>query len=249
MSIVEQVAIGLIPIVIGFAAGRAWERTKLFIRYGHIRKLIAGHDKVQIVVSSVEISRFRSSTENGGVISHVQVPRNVLYMPMPEGRAVGELTSLLHKVNPRVKVHLITPQHHDPGIPTFCIGGPSVNLLSSKLLRSNFPDFKIDYPATRRARYGGHFFETSRNNNNTITRDFGFIFLMRTARGEPCMILCGIRAFGTAMAVELLGKLRAGSEAAKLIGQTRKSFIVGEGKIDGLEVASVALMFSQEVHD
>lgn len=248
MDIIEQVAIGLVPIIIGFMAGRAWGKAKLLVRYGYIRKLIAGKDRVQVVVSSVEISRFKSA-ENAGITSRVQVPPNVLYMPMPEGRAVSELTSLLHKVNPRVKVKLITPAYYDPGIPTLCIGGPSVNSLSGRLLSSQFPEFKIEYPATRRARYGGHFFETSRDEGNMLTRDFGFIFLTRTARGEPCMIFCGIRAFGTAMAVELLGKLPTRSEAARLISHGRKAFIVGEGKVDGLEETSARLMLCQEVHD
>lgn len=249
MNIIEQVAIGLVPIIIGFIAGRVWERAKLLLKFNYIRRLIAGQGRIQIVVSSVEISRFKSSSEGSGVISHVQVPPNVLYMPMPEGRAIAKLTSLLHKVNPKIRVQLVTPQHHDPEIPTLSIGGPSVNTFSGKILSADFPEFRIEYPATRRARYGGQFFETHRDSSNMIIRDYGFIFLTRTARGAPCLVLCGIRAFGTAMAVELLGKLPTRSEAAKLIRQGRKSLIVAEGRVDGLEEAAVSLAFCREVHD
>jgi len=245
--IIEQVAIGLVPIIIGFTAGRVWERAKLHLEYSYIRRLIAGKDRVQIVVSSVEISGFKYTAERPEIRSRVSVPRNVLYMPMAEGRAVAKLTALLHRVNPKVRVQLVTPRNHDPEIPTFSVGGPSVNAFSSRVLRNDFPDFKIEYPTTRRARYGGQVFETRSDGNNMITGDYGFIFLTKISKGVPCVIFCGIRAFGSSMAVELFGELSARSEAAKLVSHGRKSLIVAEGSVDGLEEFAVSLAFCREL--
>ncbi len=247
-GILEQIAIGLVPITIGFTAGRAWQRAKLLREYSYLRILLKYHNKVQIIVSHVEIARFRTTMGTGGS-AHVMVPRNVLYMPMPEGRAIAALTSLLHKVNPRVRVHLVTAEHNDSELPTLSIGGPSVNAFSEKILKTEFPEFKIEYPATRRARYGGQLFETQLADDNMLTRDYGFIFLTRTAKDAPCMVFCGIRAFGTAMAVELLQKLPPRSDAAQLIKYGRKALIVAEGKVEGLEEVAVRLSSCREIPD
>ena len=168
-------------------------------------------------------------------------------MPMAEGRAIGTLISLLHRVSPRMRVQLVTASGHDPSVPTFAIGGPSVNSFSAKVLPAEFPLFKIEYPAAKRARYDGHVFETRRDTTNLLTRDYGFIFVTRTARGAPCVIFCGVLAFGTAMAVELFGSLAGGGEAAALVRKGRKGFLVAEGDVDGLEAAAVTLDFCREL--
>ena len=245
MNVLVQVAIGLVTAVIGLIAGRIWERAKLLREYSHVRTLLGGHDKIQIIVSNVEIPRFKFAMDGSAVIH--QSPRNVLFMPMPEGRAIAALTSLMHKINPKVRIQLVTAGSCDPEIPTLSIGGPSVNIFSGKVLGTDFPEFKIEYPAARRARYEGNIFETLRDSENLLIRDYGFIFVTRTSRGAPCLVFCGVLAFGTAMAVELFRSLPRGSEAAELIRKGRKAFIVAEGGVDGLEHTQVRLGFFREL--
>jgi hypothetical protein len=249
VNVSEQVIVDLgsaiIFAILGALAAKGYERVRLLRRYGYIREFLGGSQRVQIIVSSIELKRFSFPTD-GGERTHIS-PRNVLFMPMAEGQAIGNLISLLHKANPKVRVQLITPTGHDPSVPTFAIGGPSVNSFSAKVLPADFPEFKIEYPAARRARYDGHIFETCRDNNNMLTRDYGFIFLTRTRRGAPCVVLCGVLAFGTAMAVDLFGALADRSEAAALIRKGHKGFIVAEGTVDGLEEAAVTLGFCREL--
>lgn len=247
MDILEQVGIGLVTIFLGVAAGIAWERAKFLERYGHIRSLLKGYDRVQIIISNIEISRFRfPGSENGDAVQ-LSVPRNVLYMPMPEGRAIAELAGIIRQVNPKVKVQLVTASSHDPDVLTFSVGGPSVNIFSAKTLRSDFPQFSIDYPAAKRAKYEGHIFETDRDAENRVVRDYGFVFVTHTSRRAPCIVLCGVRAFGTAMAVELFRELPARSEPAKLIRNSRKAFIAADGRVEGFVEADVRLCFWREI--
>lgn len=248
MGVLEQLWIAFVPVVIAFVVGRIWEKARVMRRYGYIRTFIGKADKVPIIVSNIEVSRFKFANESQETI-RLQVPRNVLYMPMPEGRAVGELSGLLHRINRKVTVQLVSPGQHDPEAPTISIGGPSVNSFSARALSAEFPDFRIEYPATKRARYGGHAFETQRSTDDMLVRDYGFIFVTRTSKNAPCLIFCGIRAFGTAMAVELFRILPNNSEAARYIRRGEKSFIVAEGKIEGLEETAVRLGFCRKVVD
>lgn len=244
MSIVEQIAIALFATAIGAVIGKIWERARLLRRWGYIRSLLGQHRKVQIIVSSVEISGFKfagGGPENS--VTKLQVPRNILYMPMPEGRAIALLVNTLKRISPKLTIQLVTPASHDPGVLTFSIGGPSVNAFTYKTLEKEFPEFGIDYPATRRAHFEGHSFETTRTPDNTLTGDYGFIFVTRTIKDAPCLVFCGIRAFGTAMAVDMFRSMHPKSEAAQLIRKCPKAFIVVEGKVHALEWSSVRLEF------
>lgn len=246
MGIVEQVAVGLLPALIGLAAGRAWERALALHKFAHIRALLNHRGRAQIIVSSVEISRFRP-VGSDDALGPVQVPRNVLYMPMPEGRAIAELIEALHRVQPKLRIRLVTAENYDPEILTFSIGGPSVNKFSARILNADFPDFNIYYPATKRARYGGHVFETRYDADGRLTRDYGFVFVTRTSRNAPCIIFCGVRAFGTAMAVELFHTIPHRSDAARLIRKSTRAFLAADGEVDGLVENSVKLCFSLEL--
>ena len=188
MDIVLQIAIGLLVIGIGVLAGRTWERIRVLRRYGHVRALLGKYDRIQVIVSRVEVQRFKFA--DGSVSTSLQVPPNVLYMPMPEGRAIAELMRLLHRINGRVKVELVTAAENcNLEIPVISIGGPSVNAFTGKVLAEEFPGFVIEYPATRRAHYEGHIFEAFRDANNYITQDHGFVFLTQTAKNAPCLNL------------------------------------------------------------
>lgn len=244
---VAQVAVDLVAAIIGVTAGAAWEKAKLLAKYGHIRALLRHAERVQIIVSNVEITRFRFAKVDSKDVVQMNVPPNVLYMPMPEGRAVAELVSLLRTVNPKLTVQLVTADNHDPRTPTLSIGGPSVNTFTARVLNEDFPDFSIDYPTARRAKYEGHTFETLRDADNRLIRDYGFIFSTRTLKGAPCLIFCGVRAFGTAMAVELFRSLPSRSDAARLVGRARKAFIVADGRVEGLTEVDVRMCFCREL--
>jgi hypothetical protein len=249
VDIVEQLAIAVFAIGVGAFIGKIWERARLLRKWGYIRALLGQHRKVQIIVSSVGISAFKfagGGPENSA--TRVQVPPNILYMPMPEGRAIATLVNTLKRISPKLKIQLITANNHDPETLTFSIGGPSVNSFSYQTLGADFPDFSIDYPATRRARFEGHSFETTRNPDNALTGDYGFIFVTRTSQDAPCVLFCGIRAFGSAMAVDMFRSMPRKSEAAQAIRNCPKAFIVVEGKVNGLEWSAVRLEFCRAIH-
>jgi hypothetical protein len=247
MSVITQVGIGLITAFIGVAVGATWEKMKVFQRYGYIRALLRRTGRVQIVVSNIEITRFKFARLDSKDIVQMHVPRNVLYMPMPEGRAAAELAGLLHSVNSKIIVQLVTADDHDPRVPTFSIGGPSINTFTARVLEKNFPDFSIVYPSARRAQFEGHIFETSWDADGGLMRDYGFIFSTQTLRGAPCLVFCGVRAFGTAMAVELFKSLPSRSDAARLISRRRKAFIAADGRIEGLAEVDVRMCFCREL--
>lgn len=248
MGVLVQVLIGVASIFLAFLAGRTWEQVRLFRKYSYIRSFLRGSSELQIVVSHVEVPRISYEGDSHQQV-RLNVPPNVLYMPMAEGRAVAELTSLLHRIERRLRIRLVVAANHDPTKPTLSIGGPSVNALTRRLLKAQFPDFSIDYPTTRRAKFGGHTFETLRDDNNSLIRDYGFIFVTQTNHGAPCLVLCGIRAYGSAMAAALLQRLPERSEAARMIAKRKKAIIVAEGRIDDLEITSVKFSLCHEATD
>lgn len=96
---------------------------------------------------------------------------------------------------------------------------------------------QIDYPDAIQARYEGIIFETDRDSaTGYITRDYGFIFSYLSPSGERFIVVCGILAFGSQIAVETLLSLSAKSEAGKLLYESPKAFIAILGHVDGFEI-------------
>ncbi|MFE6868621.1 hypothetical protein ACFVFS_18920 [Kitasatospora sp. NPDC057692] len=237
MEILLQVLIGSVPAVIGFLAARFMPRAQLLLRYGFLRRLLAPYNRVQIVTSSVEVAEF--SFDNDGQQHTHTNPKNVLFLPLAEGRAIGQLIDLLRKANHKVVIELVAPGSQDPRVPTFSIGGPSVNRYSAGVLGAGFPEFGIEYPEARRARWAGMTFETRLSAAGELIQDHGFLFVTRTSQQAPCFVLCGILAFGTAMAVDALSEARPKSHLAGLIRSGDKGFVAVEGRVTGLDMRDV----------
>ncbi|MCG6496601.1 hypothetical protein, partial [Kitasatospora sp. A2-31] len=126
-------------------------------------------------------------------------------------------------------------------MPTFSIGGPSVNTYSAGVLGAAFPDFRMDYPEAARARWGGMTFEAQYNAADELIRDHGFVFVTRTPRHAPCVVLCGVFAFGSAMAVEALAAATRKSPLAALFRSGEKGFAAVEGRVIGLDTVDVTV--------
>ncbi|MFH8381918.1 hypothetical protein ACH4E7_13370 [Kitasatospora sp. NPDC018058] len=239
MEILLQVLIASVPAVIGFLAARSLARTRVFLRYGFLRALLAPYSRVQIITPSLEVAEFAYATE--GCLLASREPRNVLFMPMAEARAIAQLIDLLRKVNRKATIELVVAGAQDPRMPTFSIGGPSVNSYSGGVLDVVFPDFRIEYPDAARARWGGMTFEALCNAAGELIRDHGFIFVTRTPRHAPCIVLCGVFAFGSAMAVEALATANRTSPLAALFRSGEKGFVAVEGRVIGLDTVDVTV--------
>lgn len=239
MDILLQVLIASVPAVIGFLAARSLARTRLFLRYGFLRALLAPYSRVQIITPSIEVAEFALTSDGCQLTS--RGPKNVLFMPMAEARAIAELTDLLRKVNRKATIELVVAGAQDPRMPTFSIGGPSVNAYSGGVLDAVFPDFAIEYPEAARARWGGMTFEALFNPAGELIRDHGFVFVTRTPRHAPCVVLCGVFAFGSAMAVEALTAASRNSPLAALFRSGEKGFAAVEGRVIGLDTVDVTV--------
>ncbi|MFD7908392.1 hypothetical protein ACFVSN_25095 [Kitasatospora sp. NPDC057904] len=231
--------IASVPAVIGFLAARSLARTRLFLRYGFLRALLAPYSRVQIITPSIEAAEFAFARD--GLRLTARAPKNVLFMPMAEARAIAQLIDLLRKVNRKATIELVAAGAQDPRMPTFSIGGPSVNPYTEGVLGAVFPDFRIEYPQAARARWGGMTFEALYNASDELIRDHGFIFVTRTPRHAPCVVLCGVFAFGSAMAVEALAGAGRKSPLAALFRSGEKGFVAVEGRVIGLETVDVTV--------
>lgn len=74
-----------------------------------------------------------------------------------------------------------------------------------------------------------------------LIRDHGFIFVTRTPRQAPCVVLCGVFAFGSAMAVEALTSASRNSPLAALFRSGEKGFVAVEGRVIGLDTVDVTV--------
>src|SRR5215813_12311782 len=68
VGILQQLWIAFVPVVIAFITGRLWEKARIFRHYGYIRAFIGKAPKVQIIVSNIEVSRFKFTNENQEMI-------------------------------------------------------------------------------------------------------------------------------------------------------------------------------------
>ncbi|MFJ2191023.1 hypothetical protein ACIOJE_24345 [Kitasatospora sp. NPDC087861] len=239
MEILLQVLIASVPAVIGFLVARSLARTRLFLQYGFLRAMLAPYGRVQIITPSIEVEEFAFAVDGCQLTS--RGPKNVLFMPMAEARAIAQLTDLLRKVNRKATIELVVAGAQDPRMPTFSIGGPGVNSYSRGVLDAVFPDFGIEYPDEARARWGGMTFESLYNPVGELIRDHGFIFVTRTPRQAPCIVLCGVFAFGSAMAVEALAAAGRQSPLAAIFRSGEKGFVAVEGRVIGLDPVDVTV--------
>lgn len=234
-----EIVTGIISSLITAAvvSGIAFWRHKLILKRRHsfIAKELSAYSAVQIVLSSLQIERFKffHGDEN---VAH-NSPPNVLFMPFNEGRAIAELLNAIKKIHTSIKIKLVLPDQYDPSLPAIIIGGPSVNALSARILKDHFPHFSINYPEATRATFRGWSFQTACDaKNGSLKVDYGFIFSSLSSKGKRCYIACGVLAFGTAVAVDFFINLDAKSQEGKRISDKEQAFIAIEGIVDNYEV-------------
>lgn len=235
IEIVTGIVSGLITTAV--VSGIAFWRHKLTLKRRHsfITNELADISTVQIVLSSLQIEKFKFFHENENVVHNS--PPNVLFMPFNEGHAIAVLSNVIKKIYRNIKIKLVLPEQYDSSFPAIIIGGPSVNALSARILRQHFPEFSINYPEAQMATFRGWSFQTTCDENSGfLTMDYGFVFSSLNTKGKRCFIVCGVLAFGTAVAVDYFVNLDAKSQEGKKISDNEKVFIAIEGIVDHFEV-------------
>jgi hypothetical protein len=189
-------------------------------------------------------------------------PRNVIFGPTVEGAAVARVYLALHDARkdfigsiPRLaqtlrqgngdSLHVeLNPGHafnEDLAeAPFICIGGPSVNPVSKRLIKRYRPDFKIAYPDHEVTLGGRPCCETRPGQDGILTKDYGFILSGRTSRDIPFVVLWGVYAFGTLAAARALEDL-SNPDVFKYRESERLTsrngiFLITAAKINGYQI-------------
>jgi hypothetical protein len=240
VGLLIQIGIGLLIALLVAAFARTDERLRVIYRFRNLRTAIHGYPRIQVVVSSISVDAF--PFEHDGVEVVHDNPPNVLFIPLPEGRAIASLIELLRRAQRKATIDVITPDKIIPTDPIFAIGGPSVNPLTRKIVHDEFPQFSIEYPEARRAHFENMTFDARRaSTDDSVEHDCGFIFITRTNKGAPIFVFCGITAFGTAAAVEWFAMAQRRSDAGILIRRVNKGFLAINAGVSDLDLGVISL--------
>jgi hypothetical protein len=243
---IVEIVIGVIAIGIGSLISVAVGRLRTLYIYSVFDSIFRNDAALQIVLSSVRVAAF-NFTKDGSELSH-NSPPNVLFTPLPEGRGVASICEVVQKLSRRTVVKLVAPDHYDPTIPAIIIGGPSVNSLSAKILHQQLPDFKIDYPQATRASFRGTLeYVIKLDVNGNVIVDHGFILSTRNSRA-PQIVVWGVLAFGTLMAIEKLITISRWSDAGRTFRTSKRCFIAISGNVDGQEIKESSIVASMAIH-
>ncbi len=235
IEIITGIISGLIATAI--VSGIVFWRRRLILKRRHsfITQALGNTSTIQIVVSSLYIEKFKFLHDSKDMVHNS--PPNVLFMPFNEGHAIAILSNVIKKIYRNIKIKLVLPEQYDSSLPAIVVGGPSVNTLSARILGQDFPDFSINYPEARKAAFKGWSFQTAYDDKSGfIKTDYGFVFSSLSPNDKRCFIVCGVLAFGTAVAVDYLVDLDAKSQEGIKILEKKKSFIAIEGIVDHFEV-------------
>jgi hypothetical protein len=236
MALVVEIVAGIVVAVLAWLCHAVWDRTSVSRKYRHIKSLLKGFTVVQIVVPTIgrptsiewefESVRYDSSKP-------VPLPCNVRFAPLDEGYSIGRVVVLLKSVSPKLLTNIVSADRYDERVPAFLIGGPDMNRATDKFLFDNFPAFSINYPEVSRAYFGHEIFEAVESGNG-IVRDYGFVFLSKNLMGAPVVVLCGIHAFGTALAADYFSDAGRNSAIARNIRDRRESAMIVKGDVNRL---------------
>ncbi|MEU6218811.1 hypothetical protein ABZ845_15010 [Streptomyces sp. NPDC047022] len=159
-------------------------------------------------------------------------------MPMAEGGAIAQLMAALHAVG-KDNVELVPQEaYQNDADVTISVGGPSLNSASAGILRAGFPRFSIKYPE-HIASYGTTTFSPEITSSGELREDYGFLACSRPRPDKYCIVVCGVWAAGTQMAVSALVAAERKSEIRKRIIGRETFFAVMHGEVRGLAQESV----------
>jgi len=240
MGLLIQIGVGLIIAVLVAATAATNQRVRVIFRFRNLRTALRGYQRIQVVVSSVSVEEF--PFEHMGVQVVHDNPPNVLFLPLPEGRAIASLIELIRRTQRKVTIDVITPANVIPTDPVFVIGGPSVNPLTKKICQDEFPQFSIEYPDARRAHFDNITFDARRSAvDDSVEHDCGFIFITTTSKGAPLFVFCGLTAYGTAAAVDWFASAQRATDAGLLIRNVHKGFVAVNASVSDLDLGLVSL--------
>ncbi|MFI7298570.1 hypothetical protein [Streptomyces sp. NPDC050121] len=189
-------------------------------------------------------------------------PGNVLFGPAIEGAAVAHVYRALHDARKEFvgsipRLARILRQRNEEALqielspgdefnedlaeaPFICIGGPSVNPVSRRLIKRYRPDFKIRYPEHKVFISGKRCCETEPGDDGLLLKDYGFILSGRTSRDIPFVVLWGVYAFGTLAAARALTDLSQEEmyrqREYRRLSSRSGIFLVTAARIDGYQL-------------
>ena len=232
----------ILVAVAAFALGRVSDRHRRRRALGHLLELVGSAGRVKLVAPSFTVSSFIPREVRG----RAALPTNVHLMPYAEGVAIGRLMGVLAMLAPKLPLVTATSDNHEeaPGEVVISIGGPSVNAVSAALLADNFPEFQIDYPS-HIGHFREHTFSPKVNAAHQLTEDFGFLFFARDPDGASRLVVCGIWAFGTALAVSTLLSAAHRPLLSQHISLSRRALVVVHGTVHGLTTGRPQLVLQE----
>ncbi len=237
-DIVGNVAASIVVALAAFTVGLLAERYRGRRALDHMKWLVGRAQNVQIVLPSFGIESLP--------IPHLGVearfPANVMLMPMAEGVAIAKLTDGIRAVSRRCSFRMHPATEYDSSAAmTFCIGGPSVNAVSRKIIEEQFSEFEILYPE-HEGRYGSTHFRPRRDTEDTLREDYGFVFVHWRSPTECSVILCGVWAMGTDMAARGLLELGKHHDALALLRERKNCLFTYYGKVEGFTGGEISLI-------
>ena len=212
---------------------------KLLVKWSlrHLKYFIGKAKKMRIVIPSFSVPEFEIS----GVEGKATIPSNVAVMPMAEGRGIAELVKGFQSRFSNVDIEFVSQvTFEDNGSPFISIGGPSVNSVSGRIFEKYCPLFALKYPE-HIASYGSVIYNPEFGPDHSLREDFGFILHTKSPKGSPCLVLCGVWAPGTHVAIQALlwpqnNLLLSGMYKDLKIG--KPFFAISHGTIDGLQITA-----------
>lgn len=246
IDVVGATAGAIIAGGLGAGAKSGFDRFSSRYRYGHLYRAIREHPGLDIVVPSIPVAEIQIRDQRGILNDLIhRCPPNVLYMPMAEGTSLSRLVLAIRSLHRLGAVSLATSEsYEDTGRPVICIGGPSGNDVSARFINRDIPSFTIDYPTATVVSIGSRTYSLVVNGAGEVVEDYGFILVTRTRPGGArVIVLFGIVAFGTEIAVQALIDLKSlDRDAISKLNDPMPRLLVARAHIDGLRVWGVEMI-------
>jgi len=226
ISILLSIIAAAIFALIGWLGKNALQKFRL----RHMQYLLGDADSVKVVLPTFFSPIFTESSPGKGA----EIPKNILLMPLAEARAISDITKAISIASPKCEIVFQAPNEFvDDGIPFICIGGPSVNLVSGNILDEYWPSFHLVYPE-HYATNGSVTYKPIIK-DQSLVNDFGFLFQTRLSSGTKSLVVCGVWAIGTELAIKVyldVLKIKGVNDIKNKVREGRDMLIVSEGKVN-----------------